>query len=375
MSRQERFLILAEGRFGPLTSKTANGFIRYTPERVAAVIDSTNAGGVAQSVLGFGGGIPVLASVEDGLPLAPTDLLIGIAPQGGQLPESWRPAIRSAIRHGLDVWSGLHFFLADDPEIAELAAKHGVALRDLRKPPADLDVASGRAREVGSTVILTVGTDCNIGKMTAALQLRAGIRDRGHRVRFAGTGQTGILIEGWGIAVDAVIADFIAGAAERLVLDAARDADIVLVEGQGSLYHPGYSGVTYGLMHGSLPHAMVMCAQPSRTTITNNPWVPIPPLRDAIALHEAVLAPLRPSPVIAVALNTHDLSAADARLAIDRVASDTGLPTTDPVRFDPSPVVDAIDAFHRSRRVVAAGEVGPRSSHGEKSGLVGEWCG
>ena len=349
MPATERFLILAEGRFGPLTSKTANGFIRYTPERVAAVIDSKSAGGTAQEVLGFGGSIPVVASLEDGLRLRPTDLLIGIAPQGGQLPEAWRPTIRGAIEHRLPIWSGLHFFIGDDPEFGPLAEHMGVAIRDLRKPPPDIDVATGRVREVEATVILTVGTDCNIGKMTAALQMRDGLRARGNRVRFAGTGQTGILIEGWGIAVDAVIADFIAGAAERLVLEAAHDADIVLVEGQGSLIHPGYSGVTYGLIQGSLPHAMVMCAQPSRKTVTNNPWVTIPPLREIIDLHERILAPLRPSPVIAIALNTYDLSDADARAAIAEAERDTGLPATDPVRYDPGPVVEAIDRFHRER--------------------------
>lgn len=350
MHSTERFLILAEGRFGPLTSKTANGFIRYTPERVVGVLDSQRAGSTAQQVVGFGGDIPVLATLEEGLALRPTDLLVGIAPQGGQLPEPWRATIRGAIEQGLQIWSGLHFFMADDPEFAQLARRHGVTIRDLRRPPADIGVATGRVvREVDATVILTVGTDCNIGKMTAALQMRDGIRAKGNRVRFAGTGQTGILIEGWGISVDAVIADFIAGAAERLVLEAAPDADIVLVEGQGSLIHPGYSGVTYGLMHGSLPHAMVMCGQPSRTTITNNPWVRIPPLPELIRLHERVLAPLRPSPVIAVALNTYDLSDAQARDAIARASDETGLPATDPVRYDPAPVVDAIDRFHRER--------------------------
>jgi uncharacterized NAD-dependent epimerase/dehydratase family protein len=204
-------------------------------------------------------------------------------------------------------------------------------------------------RDLDATIVLTVGTDCNIGKMTASLQLRDGLRRRGRRVAFAGTGQTGILIEGWGISVDAVVADFIAGAAERLTIDAARDADIVLVEGQGSLVHPGYSGVTYGLMQGSLPHAMVMCAQPSRTAINNNPWVTIPPLPAFIAFHEQVLAPLRPAKTIAVALNTFDLAERAAREAIDRTADETGLPTTDPVRFDPAPIVDAIERFHADR--------------------------
>ena len=250
----------------------------------------------------------------------------------------------------MDIWSGLHTFIGDDPELRALADKRGVAIHDLRRPPADLPVAGGRVRTVDATVVLTVGADCNIGKMTAALQMRDGLRERGNRVAFAGTGQTGILIDGGGVAVDAVIADFIAGAAERLVLDSAKDADIVLVEGQGSVIHPGYSGVTLGLIHGSLPHAMVMCHQPSRLHINNNPWVKLPPLGDLIELHEALVRHLRPAPVIAVSLNTYDLSERKAKAAIRKIERETGLPTTDPVRFDPAPVVEAIDRFHRKRK-------------------------
>lgn len=344
------FLILAEGQFGPLTSKTANSCIRYTPERVLGVIDSRRAGKTANDILGFGGDIPVLASIDEGLGFGPNALLIGIAPQGGRLPEEWRATIRKAIEQGMDIWSGLHTFVGDDAELRELADKRGVAIHDLRRPPKDLPVAGGRVRTVDATVVLTVGADCNIGKMTAALQMREGLTERGHRVAFAGTGQTGILIDGGGIAVDAVIADFIAGAAERLVLESAQHADIVLVEGQGSVIHPGYSGVTLGLIHGSLPHAMVMCHQPSRTHVTNNPWVKLPPLSDLIELHEALVRHLRPAPVIAVSLNTYDLSDRKAKAAIKAIERETGLPTTDPVRFDPAPVVEAIDSFHRKRK-------------------------
>jgi uncharacterized NAD-dependent epimerase/dehydratase family protein len=344
------FLILAEGQFGPLTSKTANSCIRYTPERVLGVIDSRRAGKTANDILGFGGDIPVLASIDEGLSFGANALLIGIAPQGGRLPEEWRATIRKAIEQGMDIWSGLHTFIGDDAELREHAHKRGVAIHDLRRPPKDLPVAGGRVRTVDATVVLTVGADCNIGKMTAALQMRAGLTERGNRVAFAGTGQTGILIDGGGIAVDAVIADFIAGAAERLVLESAQHADIVLVEGQGSVIHPGYSGVTLGLIHGSLPHAMVMCHQPSRTHVTNNPWVKLPPLSDLIELHEALVRHLRPAPVIAVSLNTYDLSDRKAKAAIKAIERDTGLPTTDPVRFDPAPVVEAIDRFHRKRK-------------------------
>lgn len=343
------FLILAEGQFGPLTSKTANSCIRYAPDRVVGVIDSRRAGKTVQDILGFGGDLPIVANFDEGMRLSPNALLIGIAPQGGKLPAEWRATIRRAIEQEMDIWSGLHTFIGDDPELHELAGRHGVTIHDLRRPPADLPVAGGRVREIDATVVLTVGSDCNIGKMTAALQMRDGLTARGRRVAFAGTGQTGILIDGKGIAVDAVIADFIAGAAERLVLDSARRADIVLVEGQGSVIHPGYSGVTLGLIHGSLPHAMVMCHQPSREHVTNNPWVKLPRLTDLIALHEALVRHLRPAPVIAVSLNTYDLSDRKAKAAIKSIERQTGLPTTDPVRFDPTPVVEAIDRFHRKR--------------------------
>jgi uncharacterized NAD-dependent epimerase/dehydratase family protein len=349
MSITPRYLILADGAFGVHTSKTAVGCIRFTPEQVVGVLDTENAGKTVEQVLGFGGAIPVVASVAAGMPLNPNILLIGIAPSGGQLPATWRPVLRAALEAGLHIWSGLHVFVGDDPEFAALAQRQGVQILDVRKPPADLPVSSGRVREVNATVILTVGSDCNIGKMTTQLAVRESLRDRGVRVAFAGTGQTGIFIDGKGISVDAVVADFIGGAAEKLVLDSANDADIVLVEGQGSLIHPGFSGVTYGLIHGSLPHALVLCTQPSRTTIRNNEWVKIPSLKQLIALHDAVTTPLRHAPTIAVAMNTFDLSDEAARDAIERGMAETRLPATDPVRFDPAPIADAIMAFHEAR--------------------------
>lgn len=342
-------MALAEGKFGPFSSKTANACIRYSPERVVAVLDSTRAGQTAQDVLGFGGAIPVMAAFEDAVALSPTALLIGIAPQGGGLPEAWRATVRAAMESGLDLWSGLHFFVGDDPEFGPLASARGVRIFDLRRPPKNIPVASGRLRDMKATVILAVGTDCNVGKMTAMLQVRDELRRKGNRVAFGATGQTGILVEGRGVPVDAVVADFIAGAAEQLVLECAEDSDIVLVEGQGSLVHPGYSGVTLGLMHGSYPHALVLCAQPSRKTIINNDWLPTPSLSHMIALHDMVTKALRPAPTIAVALNTFDLSERDASAAIAAAEKETGLPCADPVRYDARPIVEAIEAFHGLR--------------------------
>lgn len=349
MARERRFLVLAEGNFGPLTSKTANAAIRYIPSQVVAVLDSTKAGQSTQEVLGFGGDLPIVSTFAEGMNHKPNALLIGIAPSGGQFPAEWRQIVLDALTNGLDIWSGLHSMLGDDAEFAAAAKASNATIRDLRRPPADLLVSKGRTRDIAQTIILTVGMDCNMGKMTTQLQVQDAVRAKGHRVNFGATGQTGILIEGRGIGVDAVIADFIGGAAERLTLEAAEDADIVLVEGQGSIVHPSYSGVTLGLLHGAMPHAMIMCGQPSRTHVHGVAWMKIPHITEMIKLYETTAAPLRESPTIAVALNTFDLSEADARETIATVQKETGLPTTDPVRYSPEPIAEAIDVFHRAR--------------------------
>ncbi len=345
---QHRFLIIADGDFGPLTSKTANSCIRYFPERVVAVLDRGQAGKTAQDVLGFGGTIPVVADFERGIAQGKgaTAVLIGIAPAGGRLPEEWRGWLRRAIARRLEIWSGLHTFIGDDPELGPLARANGVRILDARKPPPNLPIADGRAAEVDAFVILAVGSDCNVGKMTAQLELRDALVKRGHKTSFVATGQTGIFIEGWGTAVDAVVADFIAGAAEELVLQGAKGNDFVLVEGQGSLIHPGYSGVTLGLLHGSCPDALILCHQATREYIGDyhgrEPWVKIPSYLELIDIHERAARPVHPTKVIGICLNTYDMAEAAARDAIAHAAEETGLPATDPVRFDSGPLVEAV---------------------------------
>jgi len=342
---QHRFLIIADGEFGPLSSKTANSCIRYFPDRIVAVFDRKQAGKTVQDVLGFGGKIPVLGDFERGIAGA-TAVLIGIAPAGGRLPDEWKRWLRTAIERRLEIWSGLHTFIGDDPELGPLARAHNVRILDARRPPPNLPIADGRAAEVDALVVLAVGTDCNVGKMTAQLQLRDALVERGHKTSFVATGQTGIFIEGWGIAVDAVVADFIAGAAEQLVLEGAKDHDIVLVEGQGSLIHPGYSGVTLGLLHGSCPDALILCHQVTRDFIGDyhgrEPWVRIPSYSEMIEIHERAAYPVHPTKVIGICLNTYDMDEAAAREAIARASDETGLPATDPVRFDAGALVDAI---------------------------------
>ena len=349
-----RFLVYAEGAFGAPPSKTGISVIRYSANHVAAILDSAHAGRRCRDVIGIGGDTPIVASVDDGLAAGAYALLVGIAVNGAGFPGALRPTMHRAIDAGLEIWNGLHSFVADDPELGALARARGARLHDVRRPPEHLAVGSGRVRELDQTVLLAVGTDANIGKMTVMLQLRDALVARGTRAGFAPTGQTGIFIEGWGLCVDAVVADFIAGAAEDVTVRAATDNDLVLVEGQGSILHPGYSGVSLGLLHGSLPHGLIACHQPSRKFFRHNDWLPIPPLREVIDLHERMCAPLRPAKTIAVSLNTVDLSEREARDTIARVADETGLPTTDPVRFDIAPLVDAALRFDKERRDAAA---------------------
>jgi len=334
---EKRYLILAEGRSAdPHYGKTMRGVVAYSPHPTVAIVDSDRPGASHD-------GIPVVASVQDGLQYEPTTALVGVATQGGRFPPAWRELLKASIEAGLDVESGLHEFISDDPELTRLAAKHGVELRDLRKPPADLNVPTGANLEVAAKTVLTVGSDCAIGKKTVAIELDREAQRRGLKSVFVPTGQTGIAIAGWGIAVDAVVSDFLAGAAEQLVVEGAqRGGELLFVEGQGSLVHPAYSGVTLGLMHGAAPHAYVLCHMAGATEIEGYPGHPLPSLRELIELHERASLPLRAARVASIALNTRALGEEEARAAARAVEKETGLPADDPVRFGAGKVLDAV---------------------------------
>jgi uncharacterized NAD-dependent epimerase/dehydratase family protein len=334
---ERRVLILAEGRSDdPHFGKTARGVLRYRPDDVVAVLDSARAG---EELEGF----PIVANVAAALQFNPTVALVGVATQGGRFPPAWRDLLKDSIGAGLDVESGLHEFITEDAELTELALRRGVELRDLRKAPAGLNVPTGANLEHAARTILTVGSDCAIGKMTVCLELDREARARGVRSEFVPTGQTGIAIAGWGISVDAVVADFIAGAAEQLVVEAVqRGGELLFVEGQGSLLHPAYSGVTLGLMHGSAPHAYVLCHQSGETVVDGDERFPIPPLAELVALHENMSLLARPAKVEAIALNTRLLDEVAARRAISAAEDETSLPADDPVRFGAARLVDAL---------------------------------
>ncbi len=332
----KRYLILAEGYSDdPHYGKTMRGVVRYRRDEVVAILDSERAGASYE-------GVPIVGSVADALPYEPDTALIGVAVAGGRLGPAWRALILESIDAGMGVEAGMHEFLSDDPELSALAAERGVELHDLRKPPDDLSVPTGENLTHDATVVLTVGSDCAVGKKTMAIELHREAQRRGLASVFVPTGQTGIMIEGWGIAVDAVIADFLAGAAERLVVEGSKRGDLLWVEGQGALLHPQFSGVTLGLLHGSAPHALVLCHAAGTTEFEGVPGHPLASLPELVDLYERVGLTVRPAPVVAVALNTSGLDEAAAKSAIADAERDTGLVADDPVRFGPGRLVDAV---------------------------------
>ncbi len=344
-----KYVILAEGNFTPHSAKTALGVLRFAKDETVAVIDSEKAGQDVSSALhiaDIGNGIPVVSSIDEAFAYKPTSLLIGIAPIGGKLPESWQPILLRALELGLEIVSGLHFFLNDDPELTAAAQKYGSAIWDVRKPQPQyaMRIGQGKSHRKGSNTIFMAGSDCNVGKMTAALVMEQTARQRGHNTAFAATGQTGIMIAGEGVPTDRIISDFVNGAVEWLLLDLTNSHDWVFVEGQGSLCHPAYSAVTMGLLHGARPDMQILCHEANRGFIYDYPAFPIPPLKELIIMYETAARWLKPAPIVGVSLNTFSLSEDEARTAIEKATAETGLPVTDPVRFGADALINAIES-------------------------------
>jgi D-glutamate N-acetyltransferase len=354
----KRYVILAEEfSHDPHYAKTARGVMRYRRDSVVAMLDSKRAGEIED-------GVPIVGTVNDALCFNPNTALVGVVTQGGHFPGDWQELLKSCVAKGLDLENGLHVRLRDIPGLPELATRHGVELRDLREPPTDLSTATGENLEADATIVLTVGSDCAIGKMTATCELDLEARSRGLKSVFVPTGQTGIAIAGWGISVDAVVSDFLAGAAERLVVEGAKKGDLLWVEGQGAILHPIYSGVTVGLIHGSAPHLYVLCHEVGRTVVEGDPTgSPILSLGELIDLHERMSLKLRPAKVAAVALNTSSVSEEEARTAIADAEKETGLAADDPVRFGAGRLLDAVLQAPTGRRRIEA----LRASPGEPS--------
>ncbi len=335
MSR--RIVLLTEGHSEPHAAKTACSLLRYRGEEVVAVLDSTQRGKPVASALGVGTPLQFVGSLEEA-PEADT-LLIGIAPPGGRIPESWRPVVLDAIGRGMNVVSGLHDFLADDAEFAEAARRHGVQLVDVRR---------NNFREIARYVplrreslrILTVGHDCSVGKMVTAIETTRELERRGEDAYFIATGQTGIMVSGDGLPVDCIVSDFVSGAAEHLVAK-HQERDYLVVEGQGSLVHPSYSPVTLGLIHGARPQGMIFCYEIGRETITGIPHLPIPPLDEIMRLNEQVASVLHPCRIIGFAINGRLVGPERTDEECRAIEERYGLPACDVLRHGAAKLADA----------------------------------
>lgn len=328
MTIQPPFLLYI-GDAGRTDAKTALGVLYWRTEDCLAQWRAPQ---------GHDAGLPQ-ASPEEAVALGARTLIVGVADFGGRLKPAWIPDLVRALYAGLDIASGLHQRLVDCPELAYAAALNGRQLIDVRHPRADqLKIGTGEKRT--GRRVLTVGTDCAVGKMFTSLALTKELRLRGLSADFRATGQTGVFIAGAGVSVDAVVADFVAGAAELLSPAAAPD-HWDSIEGQGSLHHPAYAGVTTSLIHGSQPDALVLCHDPSRTHLDGYPDYPAPALAEAIALNTAVARLTNPAAhVVGVSLNTSRVEAPFALL--EAAAKETGLPCVDPVRTGVGALVDQL---------------------------------
>jgi uncharacterized NAD-dependent epimerase/dehydratase family protein len=338
---RRRYAILASGEFAGRAAKTAHGVIAYGSDEVVAVIDAEHAGKRVREVVPIlNSDVPIVADFAEALDFSPDALLIGVAPAGGALPAAWRATIVTSLEAGLEVVSGLHQILAEDPEFTAAAARGGGSIWDVRLAP-EVPLFSGEAYRVESRVVLMVGTDCAVGKMTVALELTRAALLHGESARFVATGQTGIMIAGDGIAIDRIISDFATGAAERLVVEHAPGADVLFVEGQGGINNPAFAPVTLALLFGAAPDALVLVHRPSRKVV-DELGTPLLSYRAAIRTYEALCATVKPAKVVGIALNTGDLDAVSARAEIERAQTETGLPVDDVVRFGPDALYVAL---------------------------------
>jgi uncharacterized NAD-dependent epimerase/dehydratase family protein len=329
------YLLLIGDMDNPINAKTALGLRDWIREACLGQLRFTD--------LAVDLGLPDL-SLREAAARGAKCLVIGISPPGGQLPESWHAVLVEALEAGLDLAAGLHQRLRDIPEIACCATRLGRSIHDVRHCDTSFPVGTGLPR--AGRRLLTVGTDCVVGKKYTALAIAKALAARGREVDFRATGQTGILISGRGVAVDAVVSDFLSGAAEALSpANAPHHWDII--EGQGSLFHPAYAGVTVGLIHGSQPDALVLCHDHARRTLASFPHVPVMPLEEAIPPYLSVARLTNPrARFVGIALNTSSVGAAEAEDIIGRTAERLDLPCVDPIRTGVGPLVAALERLH-----------------------------
>jgi len=335
-----RFVVLAINSFNHIENKTGNMLIRYMQDEVVAIIDPEKKGLTSNDVIQIGGDIPVVGSFNDAKKYNPDHLVIGNAPQGGIVSNQMLIEIKEAIRNGINIVSGMHEFLSKDIHLQKLAEQFGSKIIDLRMPPSPPSFSKGSWRKRNIPVLLVVGTDCDTGKMTTAWEIKTRLSDLNKKVKFIGTGQTGILLSD-GIAIDAVISDFMSGEIENLIdTKVENDTDLIIVEGQGALSNYAYSGVTLGLMHGCMPDYLILTHDPSRSKDVMGHK--IPDIKELIQLHIDLMSPFKRASFIGINLLTYEMGESIAKNTINEFESLYKLPTTDLIRFGDSNLIKSI---------------------------------
>lgn len=332
-----RIVLLTEGHSTPFQAKTAMSMLRYRADDVLALLDSSNSGRTAESLLGVGGDTPVISSIAE---VDADAVFVGISLHGGSLPPSFRQTIIDTLQRGIDVVSGLHDFLADDLEFRAVAEANGAQLIDVRKND-ERETASNEPLPENCLRIHTVGQDCSLGKMVVSLEVQRGLRSRGVDAAFVATGQTGIMISGDGVPIDCVVSDFVNGSTEALVRRHS-DHEVMVIEGQGSISHPSYSAVTTGLLHGCAPHGLIFCYELGRTHVKGLASIPLQPIGRLIEAYEQIAALRQPSRVIGIGVNTRNATAEEAEAEKRRVTAEFGLPVCDVYRDGPDVLIDAV---------------------------------
>lgn len=346
LPHHRRIALLTDGYSTPFMAKTAISLLRYRPEDMVALIDRETPASNTAELFNVPVAVPVIRELSQAEQL--DAVYIGIAPPGGKLPDSWRDILRSALERKLDIVSGLHDFLVDDPEYVSLANASGSRLLDVRKNRYK-STGSGRSFRPGNLRIHTVGHDCSVGKMVVTLELEKALKAAGHDAKFLATGQTGIMVSGRGVPIDCVVGDFVNGAAEELVAEHEKH-DFLLIEGQGSISHPAFSAVTAGLLHGCAPDGLIFCYEAGRTLVKGLSDIPIAPLKQQIAALESMANLRHPCKVIGIAINTRTLSPEQAEAEVARAEQEYNLPACDVYRDGPEKLLQATIALRSEMR-------------------------
>ena len=337
-----RYVILALGSFNYIESKTGNMLIRYQADSVLAIIDPEKEGKTAEEVLGWGGSIPCVSNFNDSMIYSPTHLVVGNAPQGGIIDKNTLKEICDAIDHGIHIISGMHVFLNDNPLLSKKASDKNVELIDLRKPNSPPNFPKGSWNKRKFPVLTIVGSDCDTGKMTTAWEISKALKKRNKKIEFIATGQTGILLSGEGVPIDAVVSDFMSGEIEFCLDHLPSDTELAIVEGQGALNNVLYSGVTLGLLHGSMPDYLIFTHEPERLVdVASNP---IPDLKFLMDMHLTLLSPFKNAKFIGMNLLTLKLTESESERIINQFCKKFNMPVTDLIRFNNDTFINEIEA-------------------------------